>query len=441
MYNRLLRKCILICFFIQENGRSAEFTLEGVQQVKPKVVELQSQSVDLTDADHVKGTDSTLGEPSCSTSSDKIPYNASESSCSIHNKDSKKEDKINAYDDKSQSAISTQSDIKENMNDIPGKCFNHSESAEANIVSKLSSESSGDLDRNGEGVNSVNGGCNKSAGEGLGVNGGSHDCVPTQVNRRLGGTEIESTGSLPDNGMVQNLNSGSTEVKFDEMLEGEIDNHVKENGINCQNCDPEKMDFDTEINYSGESGGNEQENKSENHKELGISDHTCNGDSQPLVSNLEEIQTQSTKTPAKSRRPKRSKSRRKGSSKQENQVTTPKPRVRSKSVNKFVELVPEDKYQPKNIFDHSESVAPKNFFECICGVSDGSTKSSSPRKRKHQVQCVMCGLYQHAECVSYDLEDPFRGQFKCPHCHVLSVSRGSVSHQKVLGKGRGGGEG
>ena len=34
----------------------------------------------------------------------------------------------------------------------------------------------------------------------------------------------------------------------------------------------------------------------------------------------------------------------------------------------------------------------------------------------------MCSLSQHADCVGYDVTDPLSGSYKCPHCHVISVS-------------------
>jgi len=29
-------------------------------------------------------------------------------------------------------------------------------------------------------------------------------------------------------------------------------------------------------------------------------------------------------------------------------------------------------------------------------------------------------IFQHAECVKYDLEDPYRGEYLCPHCWTLN---------------------
>ncbi|KAJ8314477.1 hypothetical protein KUTeg_006627 [Tegillarca granosa] len=102
---------------------------------------------------------------------------------------------------------------------------------------------------------------------------------------------------------------------------------------------------------------------------------------------------------------------------------TPKPKTKNPS--RFVELVDESNFTPKNMFDVRDDVKPKEFFECICGQTE-----DSPRRRKksrHNVQCVKCGLYQHAECVNYDLNDPYRGEFKCPHCHVSSIMAIKIS--------------
>lgn len=74
----------------------------------------------------------------------------------------------------------------------------------------------------------------------------------------------------------------------------------------------------------------------------------------------------------------------------------------------------------KNIFTVKPEVH-KAKFECLCGLR-GIDIQKSWRKKKHLVQCIKCNLRQHAECVNYDLKDPFRGEFKCPHCHVATVS-------------------
>ena len=73
----------------------------------------------------------------------------------------------------------------------------------------------------------------------------------------------------------------------------------------------------------------------------------------------------------------------------------------------------------KNIFNERPA-SRQAKFECVCGAK----RFHSGRKLRdlHPVQCVSCHLWQHAECVQYDLTDPHRGEFKCPHCHVASVS-------------------
>lgn len=73
----------------------------------------------------------------------------------------------------------------------------------------------------------------------------------------------------------------------------------------------------------------------------------------------------------------------------------------------------------KNIFTERPEVH-KEEFECLCGATSPGTHRG--RKKKHAVQCTVCRLWQHAECVNYNLQDPLRGEFKCPHCHVASVS-------------------
>ena len=59
----------------------------------------------------------------------------------------------------------------------------------------------------------------------------------------------------------------------------------------------------------------------------------------------------------------------------------------------------------------------------------------------YRVQCQECGTEQHAECVKYDIKDPYRGEYFCPHCWVqmdkvesgatLIVSPSSISFQWI----------
>ena len=55
-------------------------------------------------------------------------------------------------------------------------------------------------------------------------------------------------------------------------------------------------------------------------------------------------------------------------------------------------------------------------LECQCGA-----QYSNPSDKLHVVECQRCHSYQHATCVKYDLTDPLRGNYLCPHCHVIEV--------------------
>ena len=62
--------------------------------------------------------------------------------------------------------------------------------------------------------------------------------------------------------------------------------------------------------------------------------------------------------------------------------------------------------------------------ECICGGENFEEKKKSKNGNldKIVVTCQKCGSGQHAGCVNYDLGDPFRGCYLCPHCHVAEVT-------------------
>ncbi|XP_033741490.1 E3 ubiquitin-protein ligase SHPRH-like [Pecten maximus] len=104
--------------------------------------------------------------------------------------------------------------------------------------------------------------------------------------------------------------------------------------------------------------------------------------------------------------------------------------------SRFVEVVEASSFKPKYQFSASSPIKRQHFFECICGAT-----AAGIGDKKHSVQCVDCGLQQHAECVHYDLDDPFRGNFRCPHCHASSppiksgatliISPSSICHQWV----------
>ncbi|XP_056016724.1 E3 ubiquitin-protein ligase SHPRH-like isoform X5 [Ostrea edulis] len=206
---------------------------------------------------------------------------------------------------------------------------------------------------------------------------------------------------------------------------------AQENG--CEYKDDESLPPETELK-------NVEETTTLNHSYMyvGKSQSPNHNDEQdPPQTEQVPPQNEQTLSTKRSKKSKRSKSKRWREAK--DKPIKVKTAGRKKSVNKFVEVIPEDRYQHKNIFDHTESVAPKNFFECICGMGDDSRETIHKKQTLHRVQCVKCGLRQHAECVSYDLQDPYRGQFKCPHCHVLSepiksgatliISPAAISHQ------------
>ncbi|KAG8225016.1 hypothetical protein J437_LFUL006027, partial [Ladona fulva] len=68
----------------------------------------------------------------------------------------------------------------------------------------------------------------------------------------------------------------------------------------------------------------------------------------------------------------------------------------------------------------STTVKRKSLFECACGMLEveagGIGYNENLSAELHQVQCNTCGMWQHARCVGYDLTDPFRGDYYCPHC-------------------------
>ena len=68
---------------------------------------------------------------------------------------------------------------------------------------------------------------------------------------------------------------------------------------------------------------------------------------------------------------------------------------------------------PKNVFlPPTIDIRQVNLLECSCGVRTKDRDLAG----QHRVQCNTCGMMQHAECVGYDLSDPQRGPYHCPHC-------------------------
>lgn len=99
------------------------------------------------------------------------------------------------------------------------------------------------------------------------------------------------------------------------------------------------------------------------------------------------------------------------------QLTLVKKSERNKYKNKNIESnsFAVNLQQSDNIFK-GQSITQKEYFECICGATNKKSK------KWLKVQCTRCTLWQHAHCVNYDLNDPYRGNYRCPHCHVSSVS-------------------
>jgi hypothetical protein len=81
-------------------------------------------------------------------------------------------------------------------------------------------------------------------------------------------------------------------------------------------------------------------------------------------------------------------------------------------------------------------VGQQDYFECVCG-----SELLADYDSKFRVQCVSCQLWQHAECVKYDVTDRNRGEYRCPHCWTqekpvpsgatLIVSPTSISYQWI----------
>ncbi|XP_064122069.1 E3 ubiquitin-protein ligase SHPRH-like [Macrobrachium nipponense] len=79
-------------------------------------------------------------------------------------------------------------------------------------------------------------------------------------------------------------------------------------------------------------------------------------------------------------------------------------------------------------------VEQKSFFECICGSSEAEINDD-----KFRIQCTKCSLWQHANCVQFDMSNPYRGDYICPHCWTqetpvvsgatLIVTPSSISYQ------------
>lgn len=383
----------------QESEKSicceVEFTLEGKKMMKakneePQCIELSNSLTQRTDRDTEEdGVLSVRG-------SDETKSNSTKQFSTV--KDTETDftgnGQINTCSSNSGRSSSPQSNLEHLGNKTSGLNSDHSNCGESSSVEK---------------VISVEGLENSEESE-PSVKADGHSCALIQTAK-----DITVNSGVSFNDMKENQS-----LKKDCMEE---DSSIMENGGENSGCEENDCIKDKNSSCDIENGHLLSKGKSESLEEIKVLDHNYVENSDFSKSNC-EITSKTSKTndiplSKKSTKSRRSKSRKKT----EDKVTKEKKPVRRKSAaSKFVELVPEDQYQAKNVFDHFEVVAPKNFFECICGVSAEAKGTSNSRKEKHRVQCVMCGLYQHAECVGYDLENPYRGQFKCPHCHVLSVS-------------------
>ena len=101
---------------------------------------------------------------------------------------------------------------------------------------------------------------------------------------------------------------------------------------------------------------------------------------------------------------------------------TPVKEKKRMRLSRYFKYIPDDEYQ-QFMTPNPLIVPKKQLFECVCGKGETETvrTARSSRRQKHVVMCTVCGTSQHAECMHYDLEDPFRGPYKCPHCHYVSI--------------------
>ncbi|CAL1537482.1 unnamed protein product, partial [Lymnaea stagnalis] len=94
------------------------------------------------------------------------------------------------------------------------------------------------------------------------------------------------------------------------------------------------------------------------------------------------------------------------------------PSLKGKRKRKGYEYVPVSDEEPG--YFSTKLSAQKQFFECNCGQLD--SEAETVKRGLHTVKCNLCGMSQHAECMNYDLKDPYRGEYLCPHCHALHTT-------------------
>ncbi|XP_062583569.1 E3 ubiquitin-protein ligase SHPRH-like [Saccostrea cucullata] len=392
----------------------AEFTLEGVRKVKEESLDRSKGQ----DNGHIKGHDEGCVNGQMHFSDD---LNISQSL-------DKKDDVLDS--DKGDHCTSKLSDTTQGMDTDLGKLRdlpNQILSNESHSTDKqLNSPENGSVDTQTTNNTDLYNKSGRNSEKILVTSESGPNTNLLHPNNSAPQTVIESDGSNRDKS--ESLNQDHCmdgEVHMDVDLVNSVDSGTKGNG------DVEKCADDSVKNLHGD--------ELENIEEVRMHDHPYMENSQSDINNTEQVLPQTEQSPHLKSTTKSKKSKSKRQSKGKDKPHKEKTLVKRKSTNKFVELVPEDQFRSKNIFDYTESVAPRNFFECICGTANDSRKVNRSRTQLHRVQCVTCGLYQHAECVGYDLQDPYRGQYKCPHCLVIAepiksgatliISPAAISHQ------------
>ncbi|RUS85954.1 hypothetical protein EGW08_006283, partial [Elysia chlorotica] len=108
----------------------------------------------------------------------------------------------------------------------------------------------------------------------------------------------------------------------------------------------------------------------------------------------------------------------------------------------YVEYVPvTDDSTAVSTYFSIQPAKRQQWFECSCGRLEGPEGETITSGDLHTVKCIECGMSQHAECMNYDLRDPLRGEYLCPHCHAicttiksgatLIISPYSICHQWI----------
>ncbi|KAH9494650.1 hypothetical protein Btru_020414 [Bulinus truncatus] len=122
------------------------------------------------------------------------------------------------------------------------------------------------------------------------------------------------------------------------------------------------------------------------------------------------------------------------SSSDDNSKSCQREKKKRKGYVEYIPVSPEE-----SSYFSTKPMASKQFFECNCGQLDDEEETR--KKGLHTMKCNLCGMSQHAECMNYDLHDPYRGEYLCPHCHAthttiesgatLIISPYSICHQWI----------